>query len=860
MSSVRRRSPNRPTLALLTTLCLLITVVVPAYAVHDVGLFQLDRNAQTSVQSAVPATDDWDKVCPATTPPGAVSCIGGISAQATTFDIDGVDATIFTGGGSKDDLNTTSWQWKNGSVPPKDDLAHAYAVRYANGLLYFGADRTANNGDSQIGFWFFQGNVGPQPGGTFGPDAHQNGDILILSDFTNGGTTVTIRVFQWHSPGGAINGTLDILAGTTTTPADCVGSPLGSGDHFCATVNIAVTPSPWAFTDKGGTPTGNFAPGEFYEGGVDLAFLGLQDECFSSFLAETRSSQSVDATLKDFVGGGFGVCSATLSTTPSAGAGGTVTPGTIVTDTATVTGTSPTKTPSGNVTFFVCSLLATGTCSAGTQVGSPKPLAGSGGTATSTSDGFDTTGLAAGRYCFRATWPGDSNYPEPLSHSGTGDSECFNIAKVNPSLTTQASGTIVIGNGSLSDIATLSGATANATGTITFNLYGPNDATCATSIFSSTATVSGNGNYNSGSFTPTTVGTYRWIANYSGDANNNGTANGCNEANEATVVGPRSPALTTQASAPIVIGSGSLSDVATLSGATANATGTITFNLYGPNDATCASSIFTSAATVNGNGNYTSGSFTPTTVGTYTWIANYGGDTNNTATANACNEANESTIVSPRNPALTTQASPTITLGGSLTDVATLSGATTTATGTITFDLYGPNDATCASSIFSSVVSVSGNGSYTSASFTPTAVGTYRWIANYSGDINNIATANGCNEANESVDVTDTSSTETAQNWLPNDSATITTAGGSPLNGTLSFTLYESGNCTGTVLRDAETFNLSDAASGLTYNTTNTTVKVLASTTVSWKVVFTSSSTFVGNSSKCETTTLSIVN
>src|SRR5687768_11896831 len=106
MSSVRLRSPNRPTLALLTTLCLLITVVVPAYAVHDVGLFQLDRNAQTSVQSAVPATDDWDKVCPATTPPGAVSCIGGISAQATTFDIDGVDATIFTGGGSKDDLNT----------------------------------------------------------------------------------------------------------------------------------------------------------------------------------------------------------------------------------------------------------------------------------------------------------------------------------------------------------------------------------------------------------------------------------------------------------------------------------------------------------------------------------------------------------------------------------------------------------------------------------------------------------------------------------------------------------------------------------------------------------------------------------
>src|SRR6185503_4425450 len=236
-----RRSPNRLELALATAICLTVAVVVPAYAVHDTGLFQLDRNAQTSVQYAIPAADDWDKVCPATTPPGAVSCIGGISAQATSFDTDGVNASIFTGGGSKDDLNTTGWQWKDGSVPPKDDLAHAYAVRYASGFIYFGADRTANNGDSQLGFWFFRGNVGPQAGGTFGPDSHQNGDVLVLSDFTNGGAVVTIRVFQWHSPGGAIDGTLDLLAGTTATPADCVGTPLGTGDHFCATVNTANT-------------------------------------------------------------------------------------------------------------------------------------------------------------------------------------------------------------------------------------------------------------------------------------------------------------------------------------------------------------------------------------------------------------------------------------------------------------------------------------------------------------------------------------------------------------------------------------------------------------------------------------------
>src|SRR6266550_3622924 len=139
-----RRSRNRLALALLTAVSLTVAVVVPAYAVHDVGLFQLDRNAQTSVQSTPPAAEDWDMVCPASTPAGAVACIGGSTAQATTFDIDVVNGSIFTDGGSKDDLNTTSWQWKNGSVPDKDDLAHGYAARYASGFLYFGADRIAN--------------------------------------------------------------------------------------------------------------------------------------------------------------------------------------------------------------------------------------------------------------------------------------------------------------------------------------------------------------------------------------------------------------------------------------------------------------------------------------------------------------------------------------------------------------------------------------------------------------------------------------------------------------------------------------------------------------------------------------------
>src|SRR5207253_548625 len=131
-------------------------------------------------------------------------------------------------------------------------------------------------------------------------------------------------------------------------------------------------------------------------------------------------------------------------------------------------------------------------------------------------------------------------------------------------------------------------------------------------------------------------------------------------------------------------GSGTISDTATLAGATTTATGTITDRqsvVYGESGDT---SICSSASTVAGNGPYTSGSFTPVTAGTYRWIANYGGDTNDSATANTCNGANETVVVSPRTPTIVTLASAAIPVGsGTISDTATLAGATTTATGTI---------------------------------------------------------------------------------------------------------------------------------------------------------------------------------
>src|SRR3989442_11292623 len=57
----------------------------------------------------------------------------------------------------------------------------------------------------------------------------------------------------------------------------------------------------------------------------------------------------------------------------------------------------------------------------------------------------------------------------------------------------------------------------NPTGTITFTLYGPNDATCTVVAFTDTKLVSGNADYTSSSFTAIQAGTYHWRASYSGD-------------------------------------------------------------------------------------------------------------------------------------------------------------------------------------------------------------------------------------------------------------------------------------------------------------------------------------------------------
>jgi hypothetical protein len=95
-------------------------------------------------------------------------------------------------------------------------------------------------------------------------------------------------------------------------------------------------------------------------------------------------------------------------------------------------------------------------------------------------------------------------------------------------------------------------------------------------------------------------------------------------------------------------------------------------------------------------------------------------------------------------PALAQAPSAGVELGGTLRDTATVSGGFSPG-GSITFRLFGPDDTSCAGApVFTDTVSVTGTGDYTSAPFTPTAAGGYRWTASYSGDASNDPVTTAC--------------------------------------------------------------------------------------------------------------------
>jgi hypothetical protein len=460
-----------------------------------------------------------------------------------------------------------------------------------------------------------------------------------------------------------------------------------------------------------------------------------------------------------------------------------------ISDTATLAGGAA---PTGTVTF---SLFGPNdlTCSATPTFTSTKPVSGNGSVTSGT-----FTRTAAGAYNWVAAYRGDANNQAVTGACGDAN-ESVSVIAASPTIVTHASAPVAVG-GAVSDTATIAGSFF-AAGTVTFTLFGPDNATCAgPPVFTSTIAVEGNGDVVSDAFTANLAGTYRFVAKYSGDADNNAAATVCGDANESVVVGKSAPSIVTTASASVGAG-GTISDTATLAGAVAP-TGTITFNAFGPGDSTCAAPpVFTSVVSVSGDGDYPSGTFVTTGAGTYNFVAAYSGDANNSAVATGCGDGGETVPVTPVTPTISTMASPTVVVGNTVSDTATIAGGFNP-TGTLTFTLFGSADATCSGTpIFSSVKVVTGNGMVNSGTFTTVAAGSYNFVASYSGDANNASQATACGDPAESVVVTAATAAITTQasgsvaaGGTVSDTALLT--GGFSPTGTITFTLFGPGDAT----------------------------------------------------------------
>ena len=344
-ASARSKRTRRRFVAVFATLGVLSSLVFAsgsALAGVQPNPFELDGDAFSGTRVA--PGPDWndvyaDQLAGARGEDGRYPISGAVSVSWVADP--GPSASIFTGGGSKDPIDTDSWAWKNGGgLPDKDNLLHAFAARYSdatsdtcvgrNGecvVLYFGSDRFDNSGDAMQGFWFFQKAVtaasdGFDSGGSPFSGQHTRGDVLVITDFSNGGATSTISVLQWNPEcvrlGVPFPGCADtnLEALESSNAANCANK--SATTSFCGIVNANDgTPAPWSFTDKKGKTS--YRTNEFFEGGINLSYLGLQDRCFSSFLSETRSSTSTSATLKDFIIGTFEKCETEVTSRPKPG-------------------------------------------------------------------------------------------------------------------------------------------------------------------------------------------------------------------------------------------------------------------------------------------------------------------------------------------------------------------------------------------------------------------------------------------------------------------------------------------------------------------------------------------------------------
>src|SRR5438105_319457 len=217
--------------------------------------------------------------------------------------------------------------------------------------------------------------------------------------------------------------------------------------------------------------------------------------------------------------------------------------GATVHDSATVTGTQAGGTPTGTVTFTG---FASGVCTGGpVAVSAPLDIV-DGSVAASA---FTQT---AGCVALSALDNGSTTYNEATSAC-----EPLTVNPNQPTIhtTPSAGGNVGV---VLNDSALLAGG-FQPQGTITFKLFGPNNATCnpegAVPVYTQTVDVDGNGTYTTApGYATGAAGTYRWVATYNpgNDTNNRGVTSGCNDEQVTVTPPPNTPTPPSTPPQPVI--------------------------------------------------------------------------------------------------------------------------------------------------------------------------------------------------------------------------------------------------------------------------------------------------------------------
>ena len=370
------------------------------------------------------------------------------------------------------------------------------------------------------------------------------------------------------------------------------------------------------------------------------------------------------------------------------------------------------------------------------------------------------------------------------------------------------------------DFATVTGSGPAPTGTVTFTYY-PNTTCAPTGTGAGTKTVTAG---SAGPSDPQTVGVNggSFKATYNGDTNYNASTGACEpltalKLDSATVTTIKNAAGATVTTAPI---GSTVYDFATVTGSGPAPTGTVTFTYY-PNT-TCAPT-----GTGAGTKTVTAGSAGPSdpqTVGVNggSFKATYNGDTNYNASTGACepltalklDSATVTTIHDALHVAITSA-----NIGSTVHDSATVTGSGPVPTGTVTFTLFPAS--TCvgvAGTPWGTVTLDAAGVAHPSNTTVVTATG-LAFRAHYNGDATYNASDGACEPLTAlQLDSSTVTEIHDANHFVVtsvpvgatvHDKATVTGDPYAVPTGTVTFSWYGNGTCTGTPLASSGALSLS---------------------------------------------------